>query len=135
MNDVFVAIDFETADRYRDSACALAMVRVESEKIVKTEHRLIKPPREYFEFTYIHNITWDMVVSEPGFHELWPSMKNILNVLKIYLSLLLTTFCINPIIEPIPYEICNPKVNNSKICKENILNVFFIIKDISTTDA
>ena len=34
MNDVFVAIDFETADRYRDSACALAMVRVESGKIV-----------------------------------------------------------------------------------------------------
>jgi len=79
MNDVFVAIDFETADRYRDSACALAMVRVESGKIVKTEYRLIKPPREYFEFTYIHNITWAMVVSEPSFHELWPSMKNILN--------------------------------------------------------
>ena len=53
MNDVFVAIDFETADRYRDSACALAMVRVESGKIVHTEYRLIKPPRKYFEFTYM----------------------------------------------------------------------------------
>ena len=82
MNDVFVAIDFETADRYRDSACALAMVRVESGTIVKTEHRLIKPPREYFEFTYIHNITWDMVVSEPGFHELWPSKKNTFKIKK-----------------------------------------------------
>ena len=79
MNDVFVAIDFETADRYRDSACALAMVRVESGKIVHTEYRLIKPPRKYFEFTYIHNITWDMVSSEPDFRELWPSFKKMLN--------------------------------------------------------
>ena len=79
MNDTFVAIDFETADRYRDSACALAMVRVESGKIVHTEHRLIKPPRKYFEFTYIHGITWDMVASEPDFQELWPSLKNVLN--------------------------------------------------------
>jgi DNA polymerase-3 subunit epsilon len=41
MNDIFVAIDFETADRYRDSACSLAMVRVESGEIVHKEHRLI----------------------------------------------------------------------------------------------
>ena len=67
MDDVFVAIDFETADRHRDSACALAMVRVESGEIVKTEHRLIKPPRMYFELTYIHDITCDMVASEPDF--------------------------------------------------------------------
>jgi DNA polymerase-3 subunit epsilon len=64
MDDVFVAIDFETADRHRDSACALAMVRVESGEIVKTEHRLIKPPRMYFEFTYIYNIMCDMVALE-----------------------------------------------------------------------
>ncbi len=78
MNNIFVAIDFETADRFRDSACALAMVRVESGKIVHKEHRLIKPPRKYFEFTYIHGITWDMVATEPDFQESWPSLKNIL---------------------------------------------------------
>lgn len=30
MSDIFVAIDFETADRFRDSACAVGMVRVEN---------------------------------------------------------------------------------------------------------
>ncbi|WP_096895330.1 3'-5' exonuclease [Candidatus Scalindua japonica] len=79
MNDIFVAIDFETADRCRDSACALGMVRVESGKIVQKEHRFIRPPRKHFEFTYIHGITWDMVASEPDFRELWPSMKSLLN--------------------------------------------------------
>ena len=78
MRDVFVAVDFETADRFRDSACAVGMVRVESGKIVHKEHRLIKPPRKYFEFTFIHGITWDMVASEPDFQDVWPSLKNIL---------------------------------------------------------
>ncbi|MDR4504809.1 MAG: 3'-5' exonuclease [Candidatus Scalindua sp.] len=78
MSGIFVAIDFETADRLRDSACAVAMVRVESGKIVHKEHRLIKPPRQYFEFTPIHGITWDMVVSKPDFQDLWPSLKDIL---------------------------------------------------------
>ena len=44
----FVAIDFETADYQRDSACAVALVRVESGKIVAREHRLIRPPRRTF---------------------------------------------------------------------------------------
>ncbi len=78
MKDTFIAIDFETADRFRDSACALAMVRVESGRIVHKEHRLIKPPRKNFEFTYIHGITWDIVASEPDFQELWSSLKNVL---------------------------------------------------------
>jgi DNA polymerase III subunit epsilon len=78
-SDIFVAIDFETADRLRDSACAVAMVRVESGKIVHKEHRFIKPPRKYFEFTYLHGITWDMVASEPNFQKLWSSLKDILN--------------------------------------------------------
>ena len=78
MRDVFFSVDFETADRFRDSACAVGMVRVESGKIVHKEHRLIKPPRKYFEFTFIHGITWDMVASEPDFQDVWPSLKNIL---------------------------------------------------------
>jgi len=78
-SNVFVAIDFETADRSSDSACSVALVRVESGKIVRKEHRLIKPPRKSFEFTYLHGITWTMVASEPNFRKLWPSLEDILN--------------------------------------------------------
>jgi len=77
-SDTFVAIDFETADRWRDSACAVALVRVEGGKIVSTQSRLIRPPRREFEFTYVHGITWPMVAEEPSFREIWPTMASIL---------------------------------------------------------
>jgi len=71
----FVAIDFETADRRRDSACAVALVRSESGKIVYKQAFLIRPPRKYFEFTYIHGITWNMVADKPVFGDLWPNLE------------------------------------------------------------
>src|SRR5205085_9653487 len=46
----FVAIDFETADHGRDSACAVALVRVERGRIVRRETRRIRPPRSRFFF-------------------------------------------------------------------------------------
>ena len=36
----------------KDSACALALVRVEDGRIVARDHRLIRPPRRDFEFTW-----------------------------------------------------------------------------------
>jgi len=78
-SDVFVAIDFETADRYRDSACSVALVRVESGNIVHKEHRLIRPPRKNFEFSYLHGITWDLVASEPRFRHVWLSLEHVLD--------------------------------------------------------
>ena len=40
----FVAIDFETADYGRDSACALALVRVEAGVIVQRAFHYVRPP-------------------------------------------------------------------------------------------
>ena len=40
-----VALDFETADKYADSACALGMVRLEGGRVADTWYRLIRPPR------------------------------------------------------------------------------------------
>jgi DNA polymerase-3 subunit epsilon len=69
----FVALDFETADYYPDSACALALVRVENHQIVERAYSLIKPPRRRFVFTYLHGITWEDVAHQPSFGELWPT--------------------------------------------------------------
>ncbi len=74
----FVAIDFETADYYPDSACAVALVRVEKGRIVQRLHHLIRPPRRGFIFTYLHGITWQMVADQPSFGELWPSLTGVL---------------------------------------------------------
>ena len=43
----FVAIDFETADYQADSACAVALVRVEGWEVVAKTARLIRPPRQW----------------------------------------------------------------------------------------
>lgn len=74
----FVAIDFETADYGADSACAVGLARVSGGRIVDTATYLIRPPRERFEFTYIHGITWPMVVDAPPFAEVWPQARPML---------------------------------------------------------
>jgi DNA polymerase-3 subunit epsilon len=74
----FVAIDFETADYGPDSACAVALVRVEDGRIVARASRLIRPPRREFVFTYIHGITWEDVREEPPFGAVWPGLAHLL---------------------------------------------------------
>lgn len=76
---VFSAIDFETADNGRDSACAVAVVMVENDNIIHRYSRLIRPPRKKILFTSIHGITWDDVKDEPRFKGIWPELKEIIN--------------------------------------------------------
>jgi DNA polymerase-3 subunit epsilon len=75
----FVALDFETANRYRDSACSIGLVRVENNHVVEKVSYLIRPPRKQFEFSNIHGITWRDVARAPSFGELWPTLEPILN--------------------------------------------------------
>lgn len=70
----FAALDFETADNGRDSACALAVVRVEDGKVTATGYKLIRPPRSFFLFTYVHGITWKDVADQPGFGRVWEEL-------------------------------------------------------------
>ncbi len=74
---IFTAIDFETADYYRDSACSVALVRVEDGAIVDEVQRLIRPPRRRFVFTYIHGITWPDVQDAPPFAQVWPELARL----------------------------------------------------------
>jgi DNA polymerase-3 subunit epsilon len=74
----FVAIDFETADNFPDSACAVGLVRVEGLKVVRKEVVLIRPPRQRIIFSYIHGITWEMVADAPAFAEAWSSLAPVL---------------------------------------------------------
>lgn len=70
----FAAIDFETADYGRDSACALAIVIGEGDRVLHQHSVLIRPPRRDFIFSYLHGITWDHVALEPSFADVWPSL-------------------------------------------------------------
>ncbi len=74
MKNCFVAIDFETADYGRDSACSVGLVKVAGDLIIDRAHFLIRPPRRTFVFTYLHGISWKHVANEPTFGELWPHL-------------------------------------------------------------
>ncbi|HEY9661932.1 MAG TPA: 3'-5' exonuclease [Allocoleopsis sp.] len=74
----FVALDFETADQGKDSACAIGLVRVENHEIVQRAHFLIRPPRSRMMFTHIHGIRWHDVADQPGFGELWHQIEPLL---------------------------------------------------------
>jgi DNA polymerase III subunit epsilon len=72
----FTAIDFETANAYRNSACAVGLVRVEGGRVVRRAHTLIRPPFRLFTFTYLHGIDWAAVRSSPTFAGVWPLMAS-----------------------------------------------------------
>jgi DNA polymerase-3 subunit epsilon len=71
----FAAIDFETANHDRASACAVGVVVVERRRIVDRVYELIRPPTREFVFTHIHGLTWIDVRSAPTFADLWPQLK------------------------------------------------------------
>jgi DNA polymerase-3 subunit epsilon len=70
----FLAIDFETANYYRNSACAVGLVKVNDNQIVKRTSFLIKPPQKWFVFTYLHGVSWENVKNEPGFNVVWANL-------------------------------------------------------------
>lgn len=74
----FAAIDFETANPSRDSACAVAIVVVRDSKVVHREHYLIRPPTRYFVFTHLHGLTWEDVQHEPTFADVWSQCRPLL---------------------------------------------------------
>ena len=78
----FVAIDFETARKQKDSACEIGLVEVANGCIVEATMKeiRIRPPTPYFNRECIqeHGITWDDVKNEPTFGEIWPKIQPLL---------------------------------------------------------
>ena len=76
---MYVAIDFETANPKRVSACSAGGCVVEDGKIVDTFSTLIKPPAEFGEFSpfnvRIHGITSEKVADAPTFADLFPRFQ------------------------------------------------------------
>jgi DNA polymerase III subunit epsilon len=75
----FTAIDFETADHQRDSACAIAMVRVQRGRIVDRQDALIRPPRREVLSTWIHGLTWDDLRDADPFAVVWARLSHMLD--------------------------------------------------------
>lgn len=74
----FTAVDLETANYLPDSACAIAMVRVESGEITEEVLKLIKPHSKRFDFTHVHGISWQDVRQESCFSVVWSDLAYML---------------------------------------------------------
>ena len=72
----FTAIDFETANSGRHSACQLAAVKVRGGQIVDQHSWLIRPRPFYFSpmNIQIHGISPEQVAGEPEFGQCWSTI-------------------------------------------------------------
>ena len=72
----WAAIDFETTNGDRSSACSLGVVIVREAQIVETKSWLVCPPTLYFDpyNVMIHGITENDVKDKPTFGQLWPEV-------------------------------------------------------------
>ncbi|BDZ55888.1 exonuclease domain-containing protein [Agromyces marinus] len=75
----FTAIDFETANSSPASACSIGLVKVADGRVVRREHRLIRPPFRHGEFSpwnvRIHGITADRVEGADGWEVHLPFLR------------------------------------------------------------
>ena len=73
----YIAIDFETANQYRYSACQIGLVKFIDGKESECLTQLIQPPVLYFVPEWIeeiHHITVDDVRDKPKFPQVWEDM-------------------------------------------------------------
>lgn len=75
----FVALDWETANGARGSACAVGLVRVADGAVADTWSTLIRPPERFATFdernTRVHGLRPDDVAEAPRFAEVWPAIE------------------------------------------------------------
>jgi DNA polymerase-3 subunit epsilon len=74
----FTAIDFETANGFRGSPCAVGLSKVRGGVVVEEASWLMRPPENYDTFDHhnvrIHGIRPDQVAGLPRFGELFPEI-------------------------------------------------------------
>lgn len=75
----FIALDFETANYARTSACALGLVVVKNGVIIEQKVWLIKPIPFSFNFSWLHGITEEHVANAPTFAQIWNELKDLLD--------------------------------------------------------
>ncbi len=87
MHQSFVAIDFETANSSRASACEIGLCRVIDGEIESRYGSLISPPPSVGAFhernVRIHGITPESVEGAPRWVDLWPEVRDFIGELPL----------------------------------------------------
>ena len=76
----FVALDFETANHRRDSACELGVAVVADGTLIESRSWLIRPQPNWFHpmNTRIHGIDAEQASDKPTFDQVWEEAKHYL---------------------------------------------------------
>ena len=76
----FTAIDFETANGFRGSACSVGLIRVRDSRVVARDYWVMRPPEGFDHFdarnVQIHGIHPEDVADAPRFAETYPRLKD-----------------------------------------------------------
>lgn len=81
----FVALDFETANKYPTSICSVGLVIVRDGQIVDKIYHLIKPEPEFYNFynTRIHGLTEKDTQNARNFKDVWSELDKQIGELPI----------------------------------------------------
>ncbi|NLE72081.1 MAG: 3'-5' exonuclease [Actinomycetales bacterium] len=83
----FVALDWETANGARGSACAVGVVEVRDGRVAATWSTLLRPPERFGGFdaanTAVHGLRADDVATAPRFADAWPDIERRLSAATV----------------------------------------------------
>ena len=119
----FIAIDFETANPKRVSACALGYAKVSNCQIVETKGYLIKPVGGHASFqSKIHGIKDEHTFDKPEFGQLFPEIQGIFNYPLVAHSLF-DKQVLNALSDHFDLGLSFDYIDSSSIAKEQLPNL------------
>jgi len=119
----FIAIDFETANPKRVSACALGYAKVCNCKIIEKKGYLIKPVGGHASFqSEIHGIKEEHTFDKPEFGELFPEIQDIFNYPLVAHSLF-DKQVLNALSDHFNLGLCFEYIDSSSVAKAQLPNV------------
>ena len=119
----FIAIDFETANPKRVSACAVGYARVSNCEIVETKGYLIKPVGGHAPFqSKIHGIKDEHTFDKPEFGKLFPEIQDIFNYPVVAHSLF-DKQVLNALLDHFNLRLSFNYIDSSSVAKEQLPNI------------
>jgi DNA polymerase-3 subunit epsilon len=119
----FIAIDFETANPQRVSACALGYAKVSNSEIIETKGYLIKPVGGHAPFqSKIHGIKAEHTFDKPEFGELFSEIKAIFDYPLVAHSLF-DKQVLNALSDHFDLGLCFEYIDSSSIAKSQLPNL------------
>jgi len=119
----FIAIDFETANSKRVSACALGYAKVCNCEIIETNGYLIKPVGGHASFqSEIHGIKEEHTFDKPEFGELFPEIQDIFNYPLVAHSLF-DKQVLNALSDHFNLGLCFEYIDSCSVAKEQLPNL------------